>query len=195
MLFHLTLIKFSRSDYLLMNLPLVTLTSIIRTRYSILVELIVLKSSVTILIRGLAFLLRSLSKTLVTLGPALLNLFFSDASICFTAFLSLGNQILCQFLLSFPSNTRGLVPFHRKDCQYFRVDWDGLCNNLRGVLWEDIFRLGASAADTEFCKKDLVGIDVCIPHYQYQVKSYLSLQFLAFCAAATSHRNHLIFLY
>ena len=91
MLFHLTLIKFSRSDYLLMNLPLVTLTSIIRTRYSILVELIVLKSSVTILIRGLAFLLRSLSKTLVTLGPTLLNLFFSDASICFTAFLSLGN--------------------------------------------------------------------------------------------------------
>ena len=33
------------------------------------------------------------------------------------------------------------------------ADWDGLCDCLRDVLvlWEDIFKLGASPAASEFC--------------------------------------------
>ena len=30
--------------------------------------------------------------------------------------------------------------------------WDGLRGHLRDVLWEDIFKFGASAAVTEFCE-------------------------------------------
>ena len=31
------------------------------------------------------------------------------------------------------------------------ADWDSLSNPLRDVPWEDIFKLGASAAANEFC--------------------------------------------
>ena len=35
---------------------------------------------------------------------------------------------------------------------------------LRDVPWEDIFKLSASAAASEFIAWVQVGIDVCIPH-------------------------------
>ena len=35
---------------------------------------------------------------------------------------------------------------------YFCVDWDGLQDHLRDVPWEDIFKLGASAAASGFCE-------------------------------------------
>ena len=35
---------------------------------------------------------------------------------------------------------------------YSCTDWDGLCDHLRDVPWEDIFKLGASAAASEFCE-------------------------------------------
>ena len=54
--------------------------------------------------------------------------------------------------------------------EYSRVDWDGLCDHLRDVTWEDIFKLSASAAASEFCEWVQVGIDVYIPHCKYQVK-------------------------
>ena len=62
---------------------------------------------------------------------------------------------------------------------------------MRDVPWEDIFKLGASAADNEFCEWVRVGIDVNIPHRKYQVKPHLSLWSSASCAAAIVHRNHL----
>ena len=37
-------------------------------------------------------------------------------------------------------------------CGYFCADWDGLCDHLRNVPLEDIFKLGASAASSEFCE-------------------------------------------
>ena len=46
---------------------------------------------------------------------------------------------------------------------YSHTDWDGLRDHLRDVPWEDIFKLGASAAPSEFCKWVQVGIDVYIP--------------------------------
>ena len=43
-----------------------------------------------------------------------------------------------------------------------RADWEGLHDHLRDVPWEDIFKLGASAAASEFCEWVQVGIDVYI---------------------------------
>ena len=43
------------------------------------------------------------------------------------------------------------------------------------VPWEDIFKLSASTAASEFLEQDQVGIDVYIIHNKYQVKpSYSS---------------------
>ena len=61
---------------------------------------------------------------------------------------------------------------HRIAYDYSRADWDGLCDHLRDVLWEDIFKLGASAAASEFREWVQVGIDVYIPHRKYHVKSH-----------------------
>ena len=67
---------------------------------------------------------------------------------------------------------------------------DGLDDHLRDVPWEDIFKLRASAAASEFCEWLQVGIDVYIPHRKYQVKPHSSPWFSAACAAAIVHRNH-----
>ena len=66
---------------------------------------------------------------------------------------------------------------------------------MRDVPWEDIFKLSASAAASEFCKWVQVGIDVYIPHRKYQVKPHASPWFSASCAAAIVHRNHFFRLY
>ena len=46
---------------------------------------------------------------------------------------------------------------------YSCADWDSLHDHLRDVPWEDIFKLGASAAASEFCEWVQAGIDVYIP--------------------------------
>ena len=52
----------------------------------------------------------------------------------------------------------------------YSYDWDGVCDHLRDVSWEDIFKLSASSADSEFCEWLQVGIDVYnITHHEYQV--------------------------
>ena len=42
--------------------------------------------------------------------------------------------------------------FHCIDYDYSCADWLGLPDHLRDVPWEDIFKLGASAAASEFCE-------------------------------------------
>ena len=66
---------------------------------------------------------------------------------------------------------------------------------LRDVPWEDIFKLGASAAASEFCELVQVGINLSIPHRKYQVKAHSSPWFSAACAAAIVHRNHFFHLH
>ena len=66
---------------------------------------------------------------------------------------------------------------------------------MKNVSWEDIFKLDASAAVSEFCEWVQVGIDVYIPHRKYQVKPHSSPWFSAACAAAIVHRNHFFSLY
>ena len=60
---------------------------------------------------------------------------------------------------------------------------------------EGVFKLGASAAASEFCEWVQVAIDVYIPHRKYQVKHHSSPWISAACAAAIVHRNHLFRLY
>ena len=62
--------------------------------------------------------------------------------------------------------------------------------NIRDVPWEDIFKLGASAAASEFCEWVQVGIDVYIPHRKYSVKPHSSPWFSAAYAAAIVQKNH-----
>ena len=89
-------------------------------------------------------------------SPALLDLFISsDANVCSTmAFPELGNSD--HFVLSvstdFPTNSQRDASFHRIAYNYSHADWDGLRDHLIDVSWEDIFKLGASAAAREFCE-------------------------------------------
>ena len=105
-------------------------------------------------------------------SPALLDLFLSsDASICSTmAFPPLGNSdhVVVSVSIDFPSNSQQDVPFHCIAYDYSYADWDDLGDHSRDVPWEDIFKLGASAAASEFCVWAQVGIDVYIPHRKYQ---------------------------
>ena len=115
-------------------------------------------------------------------SPALLDFFLSsNASICSTmAFPPLGNSVhvVVSVSIDFPVNSKQDAPFHRV-----------------AYAWEDIFKLGASIAASEFCEWVQVGIDVYIPHCKYQVKPHSSPWFSAACAAAIVHRNHFCYLY
>ena len=113
------------------------------------------------------------------------------------AFPPLGNSdhVVVSVSIDFPTNSQQDAPFHRIAYDYSRADWDGLRDHLRDVPWEDIFKLGASAAASEFCEWVQVGIDVYIPHCKYQVKPHSSPWFSATCAAAIAHRNHFFCLY
>ena len=66
---------------------------------------------------------------------------------------------------------------------------------MRDVPSEDIFKLSASAAASEFCEWVQVGIDVYIPHRKYQIKPHSSPCFSAGFAAAIVHRNYFFRLY
>ena len=74
--------------------------------------------------------------------------------------------------LDFPTNSIWDALFHRITYGYFSADWDGLCDHLRDVPWENIFKLSVSAAASEFCEWVQVGIDMYIPHRKYQVKPH-----------------------
>ena len=99
------------------------------------------------------------------------DLLSSDASICSTmAFPPFGNSdhVVVSVSIDFPVNSKQDTPFHRMAYDYSRADWDGLHYHLRDVPWEDIFKLSASAAASEFCEWVQVGIDVYIPHRKYR---------------------------
>ena len=72
---------------------------------------------------------------------------------------------------------------------YTCADWDGLCDHLRDVPWEDIYELSASATASKFCEWVQVGIDVYIPHRKYQVTPLSSPWFSIACAAPIVHRQ------
>ena len=114
------------------------------------------------------------------------------------AFPPLGNSdhVVVSVLIDFPINSKQDAAFRRVAYDYSCADWDGLRIHLRDVRWEDISKLSASAAAaSEFCERVQVGIDVYIPHRNYQVKPRSSPWFAAACASPTVHRNHFIRLH
>ena len=129
-------------------------------------------------------------------SPALLDLFISsDASICSTmAFSPLGifDYVVVSVSIDFLSNSQQDDSVHWIVYDYSRAVWDGLHDHLRDVLWEDVFKLCASAS--EFCELVQFEIDVYIPHRKYQVKLHWFSWFSAACAAAIIHRNHFFFV-
>ena len=88
-------------------------------------------------------------------------------------------MLLSQFPLTHIRFTTD-APFHRIAYDFSHADWDRLLDYLRDVPWEDIFKLGASAAASEFCELVQVGIDLCIPHRKYQTKRHSSPWFSSF---------------
>ena len=86
-------------------------------------------------------------------SSALLDFFLSsDASICFTmAFPPFGNSdYVVSVSIDVPSYSQRDAQFHCIAYDYSHAEWDGLCDHLRDVPWEDISKLGASAAASEF---------------------------------------------
>ena len=58
-------------------------------------------------------------------------------------------MLLSQFPLTFQLIHNNAL-FHRIAYDYSHADWDGLCDHLRDVPWEDIFKLDVSAAANNF---------------------------------------------
>ena len=87
-------------------------------------------------------------------SSALQDLFISsDASICSTmAFPPLGNfdHVVVSVSIYFLSNLQQDATFHCIAFDYSHADWNVLCDHLRDVPFEDIFKLCASAAASEF---------------------------------------------
>ena len=131
-------------------------------------------------------------------GPALMDLFLLMLFVL--QWLSLHWEILimllCQFPLTFYQTYNGMPGFIA--CITFdfsHADWDRLRDHLRDVPLEDIFKIGASTAASEFSEWVQVDIDVYVPHRKYQVKPQLSPCFSAACAAVIIHRNHFFRFY
>ena len=108
-------------------------------------------------------------------NPALLDLLLSSgASIWSTmAFSPLGNSdhVVVSVSIYFPLKLDPL--FHCIAYDYSHVDWDGLSDNWRDFLWEDIFKSSASATASEFCEWVQDGIDAYIPHLIVIIRSRL----------------------
>ena len=81
----------------------------------------------------------------VTLSPALLELFLSlDASIYSTIaspLLANSDHVIVSVSIDFLSNSQLDTLFYGIAYDYSCADWEGLCDHLRDVSWEDIFKL------------------------------------------------------
>ena len=63
------------------------------------------------------------------------------------------NHVVVSVSIDFPTYSKRDALFHHMAYDYSCADWDGLCDHLRDVLWEDLFKFSASAAGGgEFCE-------------------------------------------
>ena len=92
-------------------------------------------------------------------GPGILDFFLSsDTSIHSNmAFLPLeiSDHIIVSISIDFPSYSQQNAPYHWICYDYSHPDSDGLCDHLRDLPWEDIFKLSASTAACEFSSSGL----------------------------------------
>ena len=87
---------------------------------------------------------------------ALLDLFISFSAsiystVAFPPFRN-SNRVVVSVSIDFPLYSQWDASFHRIAYDYSRADWDGLRDYLRDVPLEDILKLSASAAASEFCE-------------------------------------------
>ena len=68
--------------------------------------------------------------------------------------------VVVSVFIDFLLHSKRDIQFHGIAYDYSRADWDGLCDHFRDVSWEDIFKLSASSAASEFSEWVQVGIDV-----------------------------------
>ena len=105
---------------------------------------------------------------------ALSDLFISSStSICSTM-----PSLHWETLIMFLSQLSLILPHTHKEMPRFIAKTilmliDSLCDHLRDVPWQNIFKLNASAAASELCKWFQVEIGPYIPHCMYQVLSLI----------------------
>ena len=194
--------RFSRSTHLLILLSLETLTSIIKTGLPILVELIDLVNSYNFSRSNDLNQMVNFPTQIHDCDcqmPAVLDLLISsDASICSTmVFSPSGNSdhVVVSVSIDFPSNSKRDASFHTLDYDYSHADWDSLHDYLRDAPREDIFKLSASAAASQFCELVQIGIDVCILHCKYHVKPHSFPWLSAACTTTIVYGNHFFRLF
>ena len=147
--------RFSQSTHLLIHLSLGTLTSVIRLTYSggtdrhgELCYIFSISNNLTQIVNFPTWIPDCDSHS-----PALLDLFLSsDASIC-SAMASPRLENWSCFCLSFhwlSSKLKTGCLFHCVAYDYILADWYGLCDHLKDVPREDIFKLSPTAAASEF---------------------------------------------
>ena len=59
-------------------------------------------------------------------------------------------HVVVSVFIDISSNSQWDALFHRIVYDYSCADWDGLCDHLRDVPWENTFKLRASTAANEF---------------------------------------------
>ena len=104
------------------------------------------------------------------------------------------DHVVFSVSIDFPLNSKQDAPFHRIAYDYSRADWDGLRDHLRDVPWEDIFKLSAFSAASEFCEWVQIGIDVYVSPHKFEVKPHSSPWFSAACAVTIVHINYFVCL-
>ena len=62
------------------------------------------------------------------------------------------DHVVASVSIEFPSYLKQDVLFHCIAYGYSGVDWNSLCDHLRDVPWEDIFKLSDSLVASEFCE-------------------------------------------
>ena len=70
------------------------------------------------------------------------------------AFPPLGNShhVVVSAFIDFSPYSQQVVSFQFIAYDFSYADWDGLCDHLRDVPWEVIFKLSVTAAASEFCE-------------------------------------------
>ena len=127
-------------------------------------------------------------------SPALLDLFLSSGLTIYSAmdFLPLGNSdhVVISVSIDFPPNSQEDALFHCIAYDYSCADWEGLCDHLRDVSWEDIFKLSVSAAASEFCEWVQVGTYIYIyPSWKICHTSLTSMVFSCLCCCHSSKKS------
>ena len=106
-----------------------------------------------------------------TTASSLLDLFLtSDESICSVDVqppLGRSDHVVVSVSLDFGTLCNKDSSFHHKVFDYSRADWDGFCDLLRDIPWNDIFKYGPSYAASEFSSWVQVGMDAHIPNRKY----------------------------